>query len=161
MILISSWNRLCPTLWSQVLSREWRYSWGSADRRCSNYIWVIDNLIAHKGAPYIKDLTGITHTLVNCNRQHMDNIWNIVEMALYGWAPLPKWLLMFTVNTNNDSRRLDKRFITLSVCSTLYCMCVTGIFYQRLIYYTLISCLVLQWPAQMGNIALVHVHCSR
>ena len=26
--------------WSQVLSREWRFSWSSADRRCSNYIWV-------------------------------------------------------------------------------------------------------------------------
>ena len=35
------------TQWSQVLSREWRYSWSSADRRCSNYIWVINNFIAH------------------------------------------------------------------------------------------------------------------
>ena len=25
--------------------------------RCSNYIWVINNAIAHKGAPYIRDLT--------------------------------------------------------------------------------------------------------
>ena len=25
--------------WSQVLSREWRCSWSSADRRCCNYIW--------------------------------------------------------------------------------------------------------------------------
>ena len=32
---------LCPVPWSQVLSREWRCSWRSADRRCSNYIWVI------------------------------------------------------------------------------------------------------------------------
>ena len=59
MILISSWSRLCPTLWSQVLSREWRCSWSSADRRCSNYIWVIDNLIAHYSASYIRDLTVI------------------------------------------------------------------------------------------------------
>ena len=27
-----------------MLSREWRCSWSSADRRCSNYIRVIDNL---------------------------------------------------------------------------------------------------------------------
>ena len=27
------------------------------DRRCSNYIWVINNLITHKGAIYIRDLT--------------------------------------------------------------------------------------------------------
>ena len=33
---------------SQMLSREWRCSWSSADRRCSNYIWVIDNFIAFK-----------------------------------------------------------------------------------------------------------------
>ena len=29
----------------------------SADRRCSNYIWVMNNLIAYWGAPYIRDLT--------------------------------------------------------------------------------------------------------
>ena len=33
--------------WSQALSGAWRCSWSSADRRCSNYIWVINNLIAH------------------------------------------------------------------------------------------------------------------
>ena len=48
---------LCPIQWSQVLSREWRCSWSSADRRCSNYIWVIDNFIAYQGATYIRDLT--------------------------------------------------------------------------------------------------------
>ena len=57
MILISSCSRLCPIHWSHVLSREWRYSWSSADRRCSKYIWVINNLIANSGAPYIRDLT--------------------------------------------------------------------------------------------------------
>ena len=35
-------------------SGEWRCSWSSADRRCSNYIWVIINLIS---VPYIRDLT--------------------------------------------------------------------------------------------------------
>ena len=57
MILISSCSRLCPIHWSQVLSWEWRCSWSSADRRCSNYIWVINNIIAYKGASYIRDLT--------------------------------------------------------------------------------------------------------
>ena len=32
---------------SQVLSGEWRCSWSSTDRRCSNYIWVINNFIAY------------------------------------------------------------------------------------------------------------------
>ena len=47
MILVSSCICLCPIYWSQVLSRERRCSWSSADRRCSNYIWVINNLIAY------------------------------------------------------------------------------------------------------------------
>ena len=57
MFHISSCSCLCPIQWSQVLSREWRYSWSSADRWCSNYIWVIDNFIAHYSASYIRDLT--------------------------------------------------------------------------------------------------------
>ena len=40
-----------------MLSREWSCSWSSADRRCSNYIWVINNLIAYLSAAYIRDLT--------------------------------------------------------------------------------------------------------
>ena len=46
MVLVSSCGCLCPIHWSQMLSRAWRCSWSSADRRCSNYIWVINNYIA-------------------------------------------------------------------------------------------------------------------
>ena len=59
MLLVSSCNCLYPISWSQVLSWEWRCSWSSADRRCSNYIWVINNLIAYQSASYIRDLTVI------------------------------------------------------------------------------------------------------
>ena len=38
--------RVCTIHWSQVLNQEWRCSWSSADRRCSNYIWVIKKNIA-------------------------------------------------------------------------------------------------------------------
>ena len=48
MFLVSSCSCLCPIQWSQMLIREWRCSWSSADRRCSNYIWVIDNFITTK-----------------------------------------------------------------------------------------------------------------
>ena len=41
----------------QVLSWEWRFSWSSADKRSSNYICVINKLIAYQGAPYIRGLT--------------------------------------------------------------------------------------------------------
>ena len=43
----------CPNHWNQVLSREWRCSWSSAARRCSNYIWEINNFIACQCASYI------------------------------------------------------------------------------------------------------------
>ena len=47
----------CPIHWSQVLSREWRCSWSSADRGCSNYIWVINSAIAYQGMTHINGLT--------------------------------------------------------------------------------------------------------
>ena len=47
MSLISSCSCLCAIYWNQVLSREWRCSWSSADRRCSKYIWVVNNVILY------------------------------------------------------------------------------------------------------------------
>ena len=40
-----------------MLSGDWRCSWSSADRRCSNYIWVINNLTVYYSAFYIRDMT--------------------------------------------------------------------------------------------------------
>ena len=57
IFLVLSCSCLCPIHWSQVLSREWRCSWNSAEKRCSIYIWMINNVIAHYGASYIRDLT--------------------------------------------------------------------------------------------------------
>ena len=57
MLLIFSCHCLCPFHWSQVLIREWRCSWSSADRWCSNYIWVINNVIAYWGSYHIRGLT--------------------------------------------------------------------------------------------------------
>ena len=37
----------CLIHWSQMWSREWRCSWSSANRWCSNYIWVINKFIAY------------------------------------------------------------------------------------------------------------------
>ena len=59
-LIVSRLGCLCAIYWSQVLSGEWRCSWSSANRRCSNYIWVINNLIAYQTVPYIRDLT-VTH----------------------------------------------------------------------------------------------------
>ena len=78
MFLISSCNCLCLIHWSQVLSREWRCSWNRADRRCPNYIWVINNFIAHRGASYIRGFTAII--LNTCNRE------DVVFPAKFKWV---------------------------------------------------------------------------
>ena len=71
MFLASACSCLCAMYWSQVLSGEWRCSWSSAERRCSNYIWVINNFIAYQGAPYIRDSTvGVLCTRVSINMYH-------------------------------------------------------------------------------------------
>ena len=71
MFLISSCSCLCPIHWSQMLSWEWRCSWSSADRRCSNYIWVINSFIAYWGATYIRGFTvELFPILKSVKRQH-------------------------------------------------------------------------------------------
>ena len=57
MSFVSSCNCLCPIPRSQVLSREWKCSWNSTDRRYSNYNWVIKKFIAYEYATYIRGLT--------------------------------------------------------------------------------------------------------
>ena len=52
MFLVLSGSCLCQIHWRQVWSQEWRCSRSSADRRCSNYIWVIKNLL-HNNVPLI------------------------------------------------------------------------------------------------------------
>ena len=66
MFLVSACSCLCAIYWSQLLSGEWRCSWSSADRRCSNYIWMINSLIAYWSASYIRDLT-VTPSLASDN----------------------------------------------------------------------------------------------
>ena len=68
-------------------SRERRCSWSSADRRCSNYIWVIDNFIAFLGASYIRDFTlPIEHPVT-------ENVVATIFLA-------PLWL--FPLNTDEN-----------------------------------------------------------
>ena len=74
MLLVSSCSSLCVIYWIQVLSREWRCSWNSADRRCSNYIWVMNNFIDSSGATYIRNLT------VNC-LIHRNAILSVQQVA--------------------------------------------------------------------------------
>ena len=64
--LVLSCSCLCRIHWSQVFSLEWRCGWSSADRRCSNYIWVINNFIA-----YLGDLISEVWGYVPNNNQHI------------------------------------------------------------------------------------------
>ena len=63
MILVSSCSCLCPIISKPCVKS--RYSRSSADKRCSNYIWVINNVIAYWDATYIRGLTvSITRRIV-------------------------------------------------------------------------------------------------
>ena len=77
MTPVSSCSCLCPIHWNQGLNREWRCSWSSADRRCSNYIWVINNYIPYKGASYIRDLTVCVKEL----EYHRSRKWLVASSA--------------------------------------------------------------------------------
>ena len=71
---------LCRIPWSQMLSQEWRCSWSSANRRCSNYIWVIDNFIAYWGTFCIGGFTVyavlVVTTLVQLTQQNQSELLN-------------------------------------------------------------------------------------
>ena len=56
--------------WSQVFSREWRCSWSSTDRWCSNYIWVINNFIVSWDVSYT---IGLMVCILNLVSKHSSN----------------------------------------------------------------------------------------
>ena len=74
MILVSSCRCFCSIHLSQVLSGEWRCCWSSADRRCSNYIWVINNFIDYWCATYNRGLT--VYFLLLCKASSGQNTIN-------------------------------------------------------------------------------------
>ena len=90
MSLVSSFSCLCTIYWSQVLSREWRCSWSSADRRCSNYIWVVNNFIAYQGAPYIRDLTVHAYRFLFVFRTSL-NLVTFSHDDVNKWKPFPRY----------------------------------------------------------------------
>ena len=78
MFLIYACSCLCPIHWRKALNWEWRCSWSSADRRCSNSIWVINNFIAYLGAAYIRYLAVVV-LYVHWTKQ----VWHISEIYLH------------------------------------------------------------------------------
>ena len=52
-------------------------------KMCSNYIWLINNSIAHKGVSYIRDLTVYIHTYISIwIFIYINNIWLLI-LTLY------------------------------------------------------------------------------
>ena len=58
-VSFSSCSYLCPIHWNQVLSREWRCSWSSADRQCICVITNFETKITIKSG---KSFEMILHT---------------------------------------------------------------------------------------------------
>ena len=87
---------------------EWRCSWSSADRRCSNYIWVINNLIAYKGVSYIRDLTVLTMQ----RWCHCSPTRSCQSIAVpHGWTQSPEK----NIRNNNNLKRDQFKFINNSL----------------------------------------------
>ena len=107
MFLISSCSRLCQIHWCQALSWESRCSWSSADRRCSNYIWVINNIIAYLDVTYIRDL------MVSCLKINGDPAKGAQKILLYlAWTSINKNTECYLMGcTHVPTHQIDVYFI--------------------------------------------------
>ena len=83
MFLVLSCRCLCPILWSQVLTLEWRCSWSYTNRWCSNYIWVINDIIAYEGASYNGVLTVLMYLQKTFNRSRVKIFLYLTEVSGY------------------------------------------------------------------------------
>ena len=130
MLLVSSCSCIYPIRWSQVLSWELRCSWSSADRRCSNYIWVINNFIAYLSASYIRDLTVF-----------MWFLWDIfITLFVFG-RYYPLWLHMYILKTVDNKCIISIGNAVLFQIRLCYC-----IFPECFCFYSSL-------PGQMADIS--------
>ena len=82
IFFVSSNSWLCPIHWSQVLNREWRCSCSSADRRCSKYICVINNLIGYKGAAILAVRRDALWGMINHIKYYSKHtLWTVISSA--------------------------------------------------------------------------------
>ena len=138
MILVSLCRCLCPINWSQVLNRSWRCSWSSADRRCSNYIWVIDNFIAYQGASYIRDLT--VHVIIcfeNLELCHMLIIY--IYATKMASIKSPTWVKSFPLHL--------VACYFLRLCNPFWCRMVLSIREYAFVFIILFHT-VMTWDIQ-------------
>ena len=137
LILVSSCSCLCPIHCNQGLSQEWRCSWSSTDCWCSNYIWVINDYIAYKGAAYIRVLTVAYYLfctktlpmLTNCqiaSRTNFSESWikilkSFFQKIILGYVYKSLWILLMPKCTRSITQTPDGR--NPSVTAWVPCFC--------------------------------------
>ena len=99
-----------------MLSREWRCSWSSADRRCSNYIWVIDNFIGYKDASYIRDFT-VVQILHMDDKNHIKTVFLDIGISLLKIRRLQDRLIF-----NKRRPILVRQLLYIETAPILFCM---------------------------------------
>ena len=103
MFLVSSCSCLCLIHWSQVLSWEWRYSWSSADRRCSNYIWMINNFLPTKVRLILETLRYVS--VANLSAANLVPNYSNVIMSVMSSEITSLTIVCSTVNSGADQRK--------------------------------------------------------
>ena len=109
MILVSTCRWLCPI---QVLSREWSCSWCSAYRWCSNYICMINNLIAYYGATYIRGFTVGTIMVHWLNEGHTEI--TMKSAAYFQWKTRVAFIAESLVENWNGNVLICIKFLSLA-----------------------------------------------
>ena len=106
MFIVLCCSCLCPIHWSQVLSREWRCSWSSGDRWCSNYIWVINSFSAYQGVTYIGGLTvhidDLAQDCSNSSVLAMVLLQSCAKPLIWYWWLSHQYIIMTIVGYRSD-----------------------------------------------------------
>ena len=163
MFLVSPWSCLCP---SQVCSWEWRCSWSSADRRCSNCFWMINNFIAYKSAPYIRDFTVVILPRPHCINslewvpsliyplQWWHNLWPPLNWS--GLMPLLSCRVMYWRQVVESSATSEYRSL-INIRKKLYLVYFEYI-YTKLIVW-LAEVFANKWP-EAKTVTVPHILCK-
>ena len=104
-------------------SCEWKRNGSSADRRCFNYFWVINNFIAYWGTPYIR---GLRVYRCSCQLWEAKSLYSnyhkvswIWKNEAHGWITKPlgmwkwnksTWVVIYKYNRLAGPRKKDKMF---------------------------------------------------
>ena len=92
-----------------------------ADRRCSNYIWVINNLIAYWGAVYIKCLTlSMFYCDLFLKEQNIHHLWclpcSLLSVIVYS-----------ATSSNNNAIQYHTMILWLAIFAP-YQICIHSLF---------------------------------